>query len=216
MIRTIKRFTKRYAWPLVAFYQLFLRKDSYLHTSGWIESLKRSRPSQRDGRFIPWMNYSVIQFLDERLTKDLTIFEFGSGYSSLYFAQRAGHVTAVEYDTVWVESIKAMAPDNLSLLYREHDIDGSYCRSVNETGSTFDIVIVDGIDRSNCMREATKVLSKMGVILLDDSERMEYRAAISSVETQGFRTLAFDGLKTAEWRGARTTIFYRDGNCLGI
>jgi predicted O-methyltransferase YrrM len=162
------------------------------------------------------MNYSIIQFLDERLTKDLAIFEFGSGYSYLYFAQRARHVTSVEYDTTWLESIKKMAPENLSLLYRQHDIDGSYCRSINESGGSFDIVVVDGRDRKNCVREGIRALSETGVILLDDSEREEYRTAISLAAAQGFRSLTFDGLKTAEWRGARTTIFYRDGNCLGI
>jgi hypothetical protein len=38
MIRTIKQFLKSLFWFLIAVNLLILRKYSYLHTTGWVES----------------------------------------------------------------------------------------------------------------------------------------------------------------------------------
>ncbi len=57
-------------------------KNHFLHKSGWMESKKRNYPCRSNGNELPWMNFSVIAFLEERLNKDQSLFEFGSGYST--------------------------------------------------------------------------------------------------------------------------------------
>ncbi len=60
-----------------------------------MKSLETMKPLDADGRPIPWMNYPVIDLLRERLTKDLHLFEFGSGFSTTFYAQLVGHVTSI-------------------------------------------------------------------------------------------------------------------------
>ncbi len=162
------------------------------------------------------MNYPVINILKERLNKNLSLFEFGSGYSTLFYEKLVRDVTSVEYDRDWFDLIKEKTSENVSLLHREKDIDGIYCRAIGEFDKKFDVVIVDGSDRVNCVKQGIERLSEIGVIILDDSSRERYSEAIDYAKNKGFRVLNIEGLKPSGYRVDRTTILYRDNNCLNI
>jgi hypothetical protein len=105
---------------------------------------------------------------------------------------------------------------NSSSLFREKDSDGQFCRAACVTGQRYDLIVVDGADRVNCLKQSVEALAPEGVMLLDDSEREAYGEGLAFVRGQGFRTLDFEGLKPIDCVAARTTIFYRRENCLGI
>jgi 16S rRNA A1518/A1519 N6-dimethyltransferase RsmA/KsgA/DIM1 with predicted DNA glycosylase/AP lyase activity len=63
------------------------------------------------------MNYNVIALLDDRLDSDMRVFEYGSGFSTLYFAERVSSVVSVEYDQQWIEKLSTNLPSNV-----EYDI----------------------------------------------------------------------------------------------
>lgn len=213
----IRRFPKLMTYPkMMAYEVLMLRENSYLYTSGWMESLKRGYPCNKDGVTLPWMNFPIIAFLEQRLSKQHTLFEYGSGYSTLFYARHVGHVTSIEYDQAWFQNIQQKAPANVTLVFQEQDIDGDYCRTIARTSQKYDVVIVDGRDRVNCLKQSLDRLSDSGVVLLDDSQRERYQEGITFAEARGFKTLDFEGLKPASTATDRTTIFYRHDNCLGL
>lgn len=198
-------------------YNLFIKnKSSYLYLTGWMRSLEEGKPVDKDGNQIPWMNYPVLEFLKDRLKSDLHLFEFGSGYSTSFYARLVQTVASVEYEKSWLQFVKETAPKNVKLIYKEKDIDGGYCRVVHSTGQQYDIIIVDGRDRVNCIKQSIKALSERGVVLLDDSQRDRYKEGINYAKENGFRTLDFEGLKPAGSGIDRTTILYRNGNCVKI
>lgn len=199
-----------------AYRNLIRNSDSYLHSTGWMRSLQEWKPQDKNGNPLPWMNYPVISFLDERLNKNLSLFEFGSGYSTLFFAERVKNVTSVEYDETWHHRMKDNLPGNAGLILKEADIDGEYCRTAATKGNNFDVLVVDGRDRVNCIKQSLPVLSPSGIVILDDSQRKEYREGIEFLLDRGFRALHFEGLKPTGFGTVRTTVFYRDGNCFGI
>ncbi|MBZ0115123.1 MAG: FkbM family methyltransferase [Thermoanaerobaculia bacterium] len=199
-----------------AYKNLIGNKDSYLYLSGWMQSLGADKPINKDGRPVPWMNYSVVLFLEERLTPDLTLFEYGSGYSTFFYADRVRSVVSVEYDKKWFDLITSKAPKNASLMLKEKDVDGDYCRVIGTTHDSYDVVVVDGRDRVNCVKQSIPALSDRGVILLDDSKRPRYEEAISFALERGFKTLHFEGLQATGSGVKRTTILYRNSNCFGI
>lgn len=216
MQKKITTILKRKLWIWSAFKKLILRETSYLHTTGWVESLKRGYPCDAQGLEIPWMNYPVVNFLKERLNKELALFEFGSGYSTLFYATLVRDVTSVEYNKEWYDFMSKRKVNNVSLLYREKDIDGTYCRTINETEKEYDIVVVDGRDRVNCVKQSIEKLSSKGIILLDDSNRNRYKEAIEYAKNKGFRSLNIEGLKATGHGIDRTTLLYRNENCLNI
>jgi len=199
-----------------AFRLLVDNPASALYTTGWMNSLALGRPVDAQGQPVPWMNFQVVQLLRERLAADLTLFEFGSGHSTAFYASKVRHVTSVEYDAKWLEVVRATAPANVSLLACDKDEDGHYCRTITQRGERFDVVVVDGRDRVNCVRQALGCLSERGVIVLDDSQRDNYQPAFTAMREAGFRQLSLAGLKPTDIGLDQTTIFYRADNCLGL
>ena len=214
--RTIENRVKSALWWLFGIQRHVFRKKSYLHTTGWYESFKRGYPCDLHGNELPWMNYPIIALLNERLTNDLTLFEYGSGYSTIYYGNRVCSVDSIEYDQNWLDRMREHLPENANVQYIEQDVDGKYCRAIHEYEQDFDVVVIDGRDRINCVKQAINKLTDRGVIILDDSHRKEYLPAIVHAEQCGFRALNVEGIKPTGGRIYRTTIIYRNGNCLGI
>lgn len=195
---------------------LIRNNESYLYTTGWVQSVEKKQPIDRNGEFIPWMNYAVAAFLKARMDKSMVVFEFGSGYSTMFYAKYTKTVLSTEHDENWLSKISEKLPDNAEVQFVKLDEDGDYCRSVKRSGSKYDIVIVDGRDRANCVAQALDELTDRGVILLDDSDRQRYDWATKLAESRGFRTLVFESLKPGSSILEQTTLIYRDNNCLGV
>jgi protein-L-isoaspartate O-methyltransferase len=206
----------RQLWRYRAYRSLIKDDQSYLHTTGWMETLRRGYPCRPDGAELPWMNYPMIAFLEQRITGDLLVFEYGSGYSTIFFARLAKSVHSVEHDQAWHETIRTRLPPNAHVTLIPLDRDGRYCRSIQETEGTYDLVVVDGRDRVNCIIQCLERLSPRGVILLDDSQRDEYAQGLAFARDKGFSALDFVGLKPGGQVSERTTLLYRPGNCLRI
>jgi hypothetical protein len=68
----------------------------------------------------------------------------------------------------------------------------------------------------NCIKQSIDSLSPAGVMVLDDSERDEYKEGIAFLRTKNFRSIEFWGIAPGIFFRKCTTVFYRDGNCLGI
>jgi hypothetical protein len=200
----------------MAYVRLIADKRSFLYSMGWMRSIWENKPLDADGNLVPWMNVPTTRLLKERLTQDLTLFEFGSGYSTLFFASRAKAVASVESDKEWFDILKPQLPENVTLIFQENDVDGKYCRSIASTGHQYDVVIVDGRDRVNCVKQGIAALSARGVIVLDDSQRDYYQAAIEFAKSRGFKSLTFEGAKVIDAESCSATLFYRAGNCFDI
>lgn len=209
------------AFPIYSTYARVLNslvrdQNSYLHATGWIRSMQERRPVSRDGLAVPWMNYTVVTLLRDRLTKDLRLFEFGAGHSTSFYAQLVASVKSVEYDQAWVETVRRTMPANVELVYQPKDVDGKYCRVIRSSGASYDVVVIDGWDRVNCIRQSIDALADRGVIVLDDAQRAEYREGIDYAIAMGFSALPLEGLKPVNNGVECTTLFYRRDNCLGI
>ena len=206
----------RVMYAPLRWYKLLLHTSSYLRVTGWTRSLRERKPVDAQGRPLPWMNYAVIALLNERLKKDMRVFEYGCGYSTLFYADRVGSVTAVEYDEKWLVRIKASMPDTVRLIHQPADVDGAYCRAIHANNERYDVVIVDGRDRVHCLVQALEALTPQGVLLLDDSHREEYGDGLRHAREKDFRTLHFEGLKPTGTDCERTTLLYRPDNCFTI
>jgi hypothetical protein len=60
----------------------------------------------KDGNPIPWYTYPAIEYLSQYDYSELKIFEFGCGYSSAFWAERAKKVVSIEDKTDWFEKWK--------------------------------------------------------------------------------------------------------------
>jgi hypothetical protein len=162
------------------------------------------------------MNYHVIQFLEDRLTKDLSLFEYGSGNSTCFYASLVKNVISLEEDEEWYAYVKETMPSNVKLLLFDAGDQGIYCECAGQQDHKFDVIVVDGSERVACLKQAPAALTDQGVIILDDSDYGPHIEGIDYLLGQGFRKLDFEGLKPNSVRAYRTTVFYRSDNCLSI
>lgn len=189
----------------------------YLQQTGWLASTATGHSVLPDGTPLPWLVYPCISFIKPRLSKDMTVFEYGSGYGTLWWAQRVQFVEAVEDNPAWVAKVQPHCPDNATIHHINQQA-GSYPLSAQQgQHAPYDIIIIDGPRRKACLEQCLPALKENGVILLDDSERPEYRSATKKlVRDHGFKRLDFVGLAPIFANVKQTSIFYKTDNVLGI
>ncbi|HVW94737.1 MAG TPA: hypothetical protein VHA56_02045 [Mucilaginibacter sp.] len=195
---------------------LSFNHKGYLHDIGWFKSFESQSPVDGEGNAIPWVTYSFIDFIKERIRKHHSVFEFGSGNSTFFYAKYAGLVVSVEHDKAWFDKIVSSKPENSEMIFCELIRDGDYCRMPLKLEEKFDIIIVDGRDRVNCCKQAVNAVTESGVIVLDDSEREFYQEGVKFLKNSGFRELSFSGISPGLFYRKSTSVFYKSDNCLDI
>jgi len=173
--------------------------NSFLQKSGWYKSYRKGLPTGKDGKPLIWFTYSMIKFLEERLKKDMKVFEYGSGYGSMWLRERVNTLESVEHDKQW-NLTNAVLAETRSLY-------------VGVLKFEWDIIIIDGKQewRVECFNKAKKHLTERGVIIFDDLNNPDYK-----INYEGFKRLDFWGMRPAVAFEGVTTIFYKPNNCLGI
>ncbi|HKQ58831.1 MAG TPA: class I SAM-dependent methyltransferase [Candidatus Eisenbacteria bacterium] len=187
-----------------------------LKDDGWIRSLAEGAPVDAAGNPIPWLTYPAIELLQRRVRPEMSVFEYGCGHSTLWWAARVRDVVSCEHDQAWLERIRSRAPANVTLRHVALEYDGAYSRTVAEYPGRFDVVVIDGRDRVNCARHAVTALAPGGVIVWDNSDRAEYRPGFDQLGQVGFRRLELVGLYPTLNEKGETSILYRDRNVFGL
>lgn len=147
----------------------------------------------------PWITFRAIRALESLVKPGMRIFEFGCGGSTLFFARRGAHVTSVEHDPGWAAlvrdasrgltdppvihekppCIRGDVPKVGSTRHIDPHADFSaYVEAIATVpDETLDLVCVDGRARVACALAARRKVRRGGWLLLDNSEREDYRDA---------------------------------------
>ncbi len=134
----------------------------------------------------PWIAQGAVHFCDLNLSTDHAGLEWGSGRSTLWFAQRLKTLTSVEHDEAWFNRVSNQIATgnvkNVSYLFRPLHHDASVTIPFHERLATpyvnvtegfeeesLDFVAVDGHYREACIVKAIPKLRSGGLLLLDNS-----------------------------------------------
>jgi len=187
----------------------------YLKEVGWIKSFILQKPVDDSGNPIPWNTYSYIDFISQRLKKNMSIFEYGSGYSTLYYQKKVNFVASVEHDIGWYNKISLMISNNVKLCHEP--LEGTtYENAPMKFKELFSIIIIDGEKRVECMNKAIKYLKDDGVIVLDDSHWNDFKAGVEFLKLNDFKEIPFFSIQPGFFGKNCTSIFYKENNCLNI
>lgn len=190
-----------------------------LREEGWLSSYREGGSvTTRSGEPLPWYTYWAIAFLGERLPADAPVFEFGAGYSTLWYARRVARVGAVDPNREWVELLTPLLPANARVVC--HPYPGGkddYLAEIARQGEAWDVVAIDSAWREESGQRAIENLTPRGVIVWDNSRLPEFAGAMQGTfAPAGFKELPFDGLAPTVPSFDCTSILYRPGNLLGI
>lgn len=196
---------------------LFFVKKFYLVEKGWVRSRMSHRPVTKEGDSLPWFTYSSIEFVEQRLKPTFKVYEFGSGNSTLFFSKRVNSINSVESDHGFFEELRPKLDPVSNVTYSYFpDEEGAFGDSIKPFSKTFDVIVVDGADRVNCARNSIAALKDDGVIIWDNSDRLEYQEGYDFLLNNGFKRIDFVGHGPIGYKEWATSIFYRKDNCFDI
>lgn len=149
-----------------------------------------------DIQHVPWLPYVATEYI-KRLNPR-SVFEWGSGGSTLFFAQKSRidyYLVSIEHDLEWLKKIKhEVFAKNLDsfdyryIPYSEGEIGPDKANPLHyKSGSTqlgpvnfkkyasiidqygkFDLILIDGMARASCLYHAVSHVKAGGCIVLDN------------------------------------------------
>lgn len=169
----------------------------------WVSSLTRVHDSLAIAELdVPWWTYRAIDVVEAWLSarpRPIRVFEWGSGASTLWLAERTDEVVSVEHHPEFAATIGPALAElrTVRFLHRPavpsaHPEVGSrkpgnagldfsaYVRAIDEVGGPFDLVVIDGRAREACLRAALPHLAADGLVVFDNTRRRRYAEAVAA------------------------------------
>lgn len=150
----------------------------------------------------PYYTPGAIKFLRKNIHKNVKVFEYGSGQSTIWWSKMCVEVHAIENNENWYQRISAKADKNIAKIhfYNTQNTYDKYIDSVNEfPDKYFDIIIIDGRERVECIKKAVKHVKDGGFLVLDDSHRLKYKEGFELLNKYHKKVFDFGLLQTTIW-----------------
>jgi hypothetical protein len=182
---------------------------------------------------LPWMNYRAIEYIDSYVSSKFTVFEYGSGSSTLYWLARGCEVTSVEHDRVFysqlskkldsqcdylliepvlIECESGNNPESPDLFHSEDFIGysfESYVKYIDQfPDKYFDMIVIDGRARASCIKRALPKLKKSGILVVDNSDRTKYFTETAEL-LKSWSRKTFKGTVRGLLHQEHTTVFVK-------
>ena len=140
-------------------------------TRHWLYSLTRAYDSLAIAQLdVPWWTYRAIDVVEAYLSgltargQRTRVFEYGSGASTLWLAERADEVHSVEHHAEFgdfriVPPVPSASPSIGSQKEGNAGLDFSdYVGAIDELPGDFSLIVIDGRAREACLERAAKRL----------------------------------------------------------
>lgn len=159
-----------------------------LRDQGYFRSVTGGEYRDDKNAYVPWFTYPAIEALKNWDLSGKRVFEYGSGYSTLFWASRAQEVISVEHNPQWHQKIARLAPANAKIILAPIDETkndyhpsaetlaelADYAEAIDRVEGRFQIIVIDGYARSReryrCARAALPHLDDNGLVILDNSD----------------------------------------------
>jgi hypothetical protein len=172
---------------------------------GYVASVRAGRPIDAEGLALPWFTYPAIECLDALALGETAVFEWGSGHSSDFFAERCASIESVESDSAWYARVSATCRSNQHVVLIDAD-DPAYVTAI-ERGAhpLYGLIIVDGKRRTQCAAAARRHLAPGGILLLDNADW--FPRLCESLRAHGLLQLDFHGFGPINPYASTTALF---------
>ena len=121
----------------------------------------------------PWITAHAVSLLDQLIKPTDVGVEFGSGRSTAWFVKRLTHLTSIEHDYQWYQSVEqdllsSGLSKNVDLLYFADEND--YAQQARKFADhSIDFVLVDGASRDKCALWMLPKIKSGGILVIDNS-----------------------------------------------
>jgi hypothetical protein len=189
-------------------------RGQLMPSSAWGSVPRAIRDRLRPPPPRPWIALPAVPYLERLLTPDATVFEFGAGHSTIWFAQRVRRVVSLENNPVWYEDLRRqLALGSLTNCdLRLRPLAAFRAEIAAFPPESFDLISIDASERGGPSRleymAASRAHTKVGgAIVLDDSDRRRYRGADDMLP--GWPVERFVGLRAEPLMATETSVYLR-------
>ncbi len=174
-----------------------------LNLLGQERSIIEQQSIDKDGNPIPWFTYPAIEYLSQLDLSEYSILEWGCGNSTKFFARRCHSIISMEHNKEWYDRIEGELPANSKLMLVP---EADYPEAPLNLSQQFDLIIVDGIKRHECLLTAIQLIKPTGFILFDNSDRNPDYCA--ELRAKGFLEIDFHGFGPQVQFTTTTSLFF--------
>jgi hypothetical protein len=122
----------------------------------------------------PWISYDATSYLKHHLTNQSRVLEFGSGMSTAWYASVAGQVISIEDYKPWFVHVETILQKSgiSNVKYEYASTKDDYLKiAIDEAKNGYDLIMIDGNYRDECVDIAIQKLNHGGIIYYDNSDR---------------------------------------------
>lgn len=180
---------------------MFRDPTQYKYIYPWFKS---HRNNYLMDHALPWLTFDAINYLKAHVQNGSNVFEYGSGSSTLFWANRNARCISIEHDPTWYDILKQRfkPSDDVDLrlippdLQRANDLAPDDPRSYRSRAAEFadrtfheyvaqidsfpdgyfDVVLVDGRARASCVLHSVSKVKSGGMLILDNADMPRHLA----------------------------------------
>lgn len=133
----------------------------------------------KDGLVMPWYTRPALECIFSVDNSGKTVFEWGLGSSSVYWTRKCKALYGVDDNPDYVQAVKNATDHAANVWYEEGE---KYINKPFDLGIDFDVIVIDGIHREECMPVALTCLKPNSLIIYDNW--MQKSVELQSQKTQ--------------------------------
>ena len=148
-------------------------------------------------------SYILSEWLNSINWTDSKVFEFGTGYSTIWWQNKNVNYHAVEDNKQWYDMIK----DKTNIKHESNY--NKYIESIYDYNYKFDVIVIDGVVRFDCIKPALNKIKDNGIIIFDNTdwhknskEKLD-KSDLIPIHFHGFKPLHVDSETTSCYIGRK-------------
>ena len=164
---------------------------------GFLESSKKNIPVNDKNEIMPMYTYPCYEWLNSIDWNGSKVFEYGTGYSTIWWQNKNVDYHAVEDNKQWHDMIE----DKTNIEYKPGH--HKYIESIYKYDFKFDVIVIDGVVRFDCIKPALEKIKDDGIIIFDNTdwhknskEELD-RSDLIPIHFHGFKPLHVDSETTS-------------------
>jgi len=175
--------------------------DKLRHNFGFLESVRTQIPVNGSGETMPMYTYPCYEYLNSMNWEGADVFEYGTGFSTIWWKNHGANIYGVEHNKNWYEKINGKELGYITLENSIHN----YPHSINIFDKQFDVIVIDGLVRYQCVPPALKNLKSGGIIIFDNSDWHSNTKEL--LDTKDLIPIHFHGFKPTHVDSQTTSIY---------
>lgn len=177
--------------------------------SGHFQSALKRKAVDQNGAAIPMYTYPVVDLLEARDFSAATVLEWGSGQSTLWWSERAQHVTAIERNPQWADYVRSQIKHAEKVDILQCDDESAALAVAQGLRQLFDIIVVDAQPRIAGTQASIPMLKPDGIFIVDNSDLKSLQPIQDILDDAGFGRVDYYGFSPGAYYKQCTSIYSR-------